>query len=236
MNTTFLKHIWADFWYLFYPEICDACGKSLKFQEHILCTSCLVKIPRTNYHLDKESELAQVFWGRIPVENIAALMHFVKGSPYRKLIHKLKYKKRPDIGIFLGKELGAELYQSNVFSDVDIIVPVPLHKNRQKTRGYNQAEQIGIGLSESMKIPQNVTNLYRAISTNTQTKKGRFERWENVSSVFQIHDENLFKNKHILLVDDVITTGATIEACAQRLLQIEGVKISIASLGFTSNM
>ena len=229
-----LSNIWQDFWFLFYPKICESCGQSLRQQETILCTSCLVKLPRTGFHKDKESELAQVFWGRIEIEHITSLMHFVKGSTYRKLIHKLKYQKRPDIGVFLGKELGSELHVSGLFDDVDSIVPVPLHPDRYKTRGYNQAEKIGEGLSETLKVPMDATNFYRAVATTTQTKKGRFDRWENVAEVFQVSDESKFKNKHILLIDDVITTGATIEACAQRLLKIEGVKISIASLGFAS--
>jgi ComF family protein len=229
-----LSNIWQDFWFLFYPKICESCGQSLRQQETILCTSCLVKLPRTGFHKDKESELAQVFWGRIEIEHITSLMHFVKGSTYRKLIHKLKYQKRPDIGVFLGKELGSELHVSGLFDDVDSIVPVPLHPDRYKTRGYNQAEKIGEGLSETLKVPMDATNFYRAVATTTQTKKGRFDRWENVAEVFQVNDESKFKNKHILLIDDVITTGATIEACAQRLLKIEGVKISIASLGFAS--
>jgi ComF family protein len=229
-----LSNIWQDFWFLFYPKICESCGQSLRQQETILCTSCLVKLPRTSFHKDKESELAQVFWGRIEVEHITSLMHFVKGSTYRKLIHKLKYQKRPDIGVFLGKELGSELHVSGLFDDVDFIVPVPLHPDRYKTRGYNQAEKIGEGMSDAMKIPMDAANFYRAVATTTQTKKGRFDRWENVAEVFQVKDELKFKNKHLLLIDDVITTGATIEACAQRLLKIEGVKISIASLGFAS--
>lgn len=229
-----VRNIWDDFWFLFYPKICDACGKSLRRQEHVLCTSCLAKLPRTAYHKDKDSELAQVFWGRIPVEHITALMHFVKGSNYRKLIHKLKYQNRPDIGVFLGRELGSELHVSALFDDVDFIVPVPLHPDRLKTRGYNQAEMIGKGLSETMKIPQDTDNFFRAVSTTTQTRKNRFDRWENVAEVFQVKDESMFTNKHILLVDDVITTGATIEACAQRLLKIPNVKISIASLGYAS--
>jgi ComF family protein len=229
-----LLNIWNDFWYLFYPKICDACGQSLRQQEEILCTSCLVKLPRTNYHKDSENELAQVFWGRIQTQNVTALMHFVKASPYRKLIHKLKYQNRPEIGVFLGKELGSQLKTEKSFQNIDFVVPVPLHPDRLKTRGYNQSEMIAQGISQQMKIPVNFTNLYRAKFTSTQTKKGRFDRWENVSEVFQVHDENVFLNKHILLVDDVITTGATIEACAQRLLKIEGVKISIASLGFAS--
>lgn len=234
MLKTRLINIWSDFWYLFYPKVCETCGQSLKRQENMICTSCLVKMPRTNFHEDKDNELAKVFWGRVQIEHATALMYFIKGSPYRKLIHKLKYKNRPDIGVYLGRELGSELLDKGVFSDVDYIVPVPLHPDRMKTRGYNQSEKIGDGLSEIMGIPQDCKNLFRSVATSTQTKKGRFDRWENVSQVFQIKDPEIFKGKHLLLIDDIITTGATIEACAQNLLKIEGVRVSIASLGIAS--
>jgi ComF family protein len=230
MKTSLVTY-WRDFWYLFYPKICDACGKSLLHQEEILCTSCLIKLPRTEFHSDPENDLSQVFWGRVPIEQATALMHFVKGSPYRKLIHKLKYQNRPDIGVFLGRELGGELNNSKPFQNLDFIVPVPLHPDKQKIRGYNQAERIAAGISEVMDVPVSSDNLYRNVFTKTQTKKGRYDRWENVSEVFSVRDERELTGKHLLLVDDVITTGATIEACAQVLLKVPDVKVSIASIG-----
>lgn len=234
MRTRLLDY-WQDFWYLFYPKVCDTCGKSLMHQEEILCTECLVNIPKTAYHHDKENELAEIFWGRVKLENVTALIHFVKGSKYRKLIHKLKYKNRPEIGVYMGRELGAELNESEDFSKIDFIVPVPLHPDRQKQRGYNQAEMIANGISEVTEIPVDADNLYRAVSTSTQTKKGRYERWENVSGIFQMRDKDIFRNKHILLVDDVITTGSTIEAAAQGILTAENSKVSIASIGVATS-
>lgn len=234
MNLNLSKY-WYDFWYLFYPSICDACGKSLLQQENILCTECLINIPRTNFQYDKENDLAEVFWGRVKINRVTALMHFVKGSNYRKLIHKLKYQNRPDIGVFLGRELGSELRNNEDFNTVDFIVPVPLHPERQKQRGYNQAEKITDGIGEIMDIPVNTVNLYRAKSTKTQTKKGRYARWENVADIFRLKDKTVFKNKHILLVDDIITTGSTIEAAAHTILEAENSKVSIASIGFATN-
>ncbi|MDA3820514.1 MAG: phosphoribosyltransferase family protein [Candidatus Delongbacteria bacterium] len=226
---------WQDFWYLFYPKICDACGKSLMHQEAILCTECLVKLPRTSFHDDTDNELAQVFWGRVNIEQATALMHFVKGSLYRKLIHKLKYQNRPDIGEFLGRELGGELKQAKLFQNLDCIIPVPLHPDKQKIRGYNQAEMIAKGMSSVMDVPVSSNNLVRKVFTKTQTKKGRYDRWENVSRVFEVHKPDEFANKYVLLVDDVITTGATIEACVQNLLSIEGTTVSLGCIGMAGS-
>ncbi|MFW5805400.1 MAG: ComF family protein [Bacteroidales bacterium] len=222
---------WQDFWYLLYPKVCDACGKSLMQQEEILCTECLVKLPRTSFHDDTENELVQVFWGRVNIEQATALIHFVKGSAYRKLIHKLKYQNRADIGEFLGRELGSELKESHKFQRIDYIIPVPLHPDKQKVRGYNQAEMIAKGMSSVMDVPVSTDNLVRKLFTKTQTKKGRYDRWENVSRVFDVQKPDEFANKYVLLVDDVITTGATIEACAQKLLSIEGTKVSLGCIG-----
>ncbi|MFO7789725.1 MAG: phosphoribosyltransferase family protein, partial [Bacteroidales bacterium] len=169
--------------------------------------------------------------GRVNIEQATALIHFVKGSPYRKLIHKLKYKNRPDIGEFLGVEFGSELKQSVLFRNLDYIVPVPLHPDKKKVRGYNQAELIANGISSVMDVPVSADNLIRKVFTKTQTKKGKYDRWENVSKVFDVQRPEEFANKYVLLVDDVITTGATIEACAQKLLDIEGAKISLGCIG-----
>ncbi|MFO7879718.1 MAG: ComF family protein [Bacteroidota bacterium] len=226
---------WQDFWYLFYPKICDACGKSLLQQEEILCTKCLVKLPRTKFHADPENTLSQVFWGRVKIERATALMVFVKGSQYRKLIHKLKYKRRPDIGVFLGRELGSELNLDGHFSAIDCVLPVPLHPDKKKVRGYNQAERIAEGISQVMGIPVSNENLHRKVFTKTQTKKGRYDRWENVSGVFAVRNPEELSGKHVLLVDDVITTGATIEACAHALLEVKDVRVSIASIGMADS-
>jgi competence protein ComFC len=219
-----------DFWFLLFPHICEACGTTLHKNEGPVCFKCLYDLPRTDYCVDLENPVVELFIGRIKIEKATALFTFQKGSRFRKLLHALKYKSKPEIGILLGKELGAEMLKSKNFSDIDFIIPVPLHPNRQKQRGYNQSEMIGEGISKVTKIPMMIENLVRAKETVTQTKMTKEERWKNVSGKFVLNDLESLKNKHVLLIDDVITTGSTIEACGEVLLTVEGLRLSIAVL------
>lgn len=220
----------SDFFNLFYPSVCAACGERLVTQEKVICTHCLVDIPRTNFHNQIDNPVSQLFWGRTKIENATALFRFHKGSRFQDLLHLLKYKGRKDVGIELGRQLGFELKKSELFKSVEIVIPVPLHPKREKKRGYNQAECISIGIAESMEIEVQSRNLIRNKATETQTKKSRIERWQNVNSIFTIIEPELLNNKHVIIVDDVVTTGATLEACAQALNTVEGVKVSIATL------
>lgn len=228
-----LKTYITDFIKLFFPVLCQSCGKNLIQQENLICTECLYLIPKTNFQHINENPVSKVFWGRTKLENACAFYFFVKGGILQKLLHKLKYKGMKEIGFELGKQMGAVLKQTEAYQTVDMIVPVPLHKNRQKKRGYNQSEWIGKGLSVFLDANTDIDNLVRIVETETQTKKSRFERWENVENIFSVNRPGAFKNKHILLVDDVITTGATLEACANTLLKIDNVKVSVAALGYT---
>ncbi|MCD6113584.1 MAG: ComF family protein, partial [Bacteroidales bacterium] len=215
---------------------CMACGKSLYKNENCLCTYCLYHLPKTNFHLEKDNEVERVFWGRVRIESAASFLYFSKGGKVQKIMHKLKYKGRQEIGVFLGEQYGLELLNSDTFKNIDIIIPVPLHKMKLKKRGYNQSEKFAEGLSLSMKKPVSTDNLYRKIFSETQTKKTRYKRWQNVESIFDIKNPELLKSKHILLVDDVITTGATMEACVNVLKKVEDIKISIASIAYASNL
>lgn len=217
---------------LFYPSVCASCGNTLFKNEDTLCAFCLYHLPKTNFHTMDNSPLDQVFWGRVNLQHTAALYTFSKKGNVQHLIHQLKYKNRPDVGIYMGKILGKDLLESNKFNDVQVIVPVPLHKRRQGKRGYNQSEQIAIGMAYAMKIEMDTTSFLRTVNTSTQTRKSRFARWENVKEVFVVSEPTKLAGKHILLIDDVITTGATLEAAAQMLLAIEGVSLSIACIGF----
>lgn len=219
-----------DFWFLLFPHICEACGTALYKNEGPVCFKCLYDLPRTDYCMDLENPVVNLFTGRIKVEKATALFEFHKGSRFRKLLHGLKYKNKPEIGILLGKELGAEMLKSKNFEDIDFIIPVPLHPNRQKQRGYNQSEMIGEGISKVTKIPVLINHLVRAKETVTQTKMTKDERWKNVSGKFVINNPEMLENKHVLLIDDVITTGSTIEACGEVLLAVKGLKLSIAVL------
>ncbi len=219
-----------DFISLIYPRICASCGNSLWKREVVICTFCNYHLPKTSFHLEEDNPVSRLFWGRVNLVGAAAFLSFNKGSRVQKLIHQLKYKGRKDIGVFLGYRYGQLLLNSPVFISVNIIVPVPLHRKKQQKRGYNQSEQIAIGLSDAMKIPVDTHTLARIKATETQTRKSRFHRWENVKEIFSVTEPRPFINQHILLVDDVITTGATLESCIQAISSIPGCRVSVAAL------
>lgn len=198
--------------------------------EKIICTLCYVSIPRTNYHLSPDNPVEQLFWGRCMITRAAAFSFYSKGSRIRKLIHNLKYKGVREIGEELGKIYGNNLKCSDFLTDIDLIIPVPLHPSRQKKRGFNQSEIISKGIADATGLVIDSDSLRRAELSDTQTTRSRYDRWINVEGIFEvIRSENL-KGKHILLVDDVITTGSTIDACAGELLKIEGVRVSAVAL------
>jgi ComF family protein len=215
---------------LFFPRVCLVCGKPISAKESYICASCLYHAPRIDSHSQKDNPISQIFLGRVKIEAATSLFHYSKESPYANLLYSLKYKDMKKLAIFLGSHLGRELNESPLFSDVDIIMSVPLHPKKKKKRGYNQSDLIVYGINETFPREISIDNLYRVLHTETQTRKTRIERWENVSGKFAIRDEDILKEKHILLVDDVLTTGATIEACAEILLAIEGVRLSVATL------
>ncbi len=222
----------SDFFSLLYPRLCLACGNSLFKHEQVLCTQCLFDLPKTNYHKVPDNPLDKIFWGRVPVFRTAALYFFVKGGKVQHLVHQLKYKGMKEAGIYPGKLLGKELMLEQDFKNIDAIIPVPLHWKKFKKRGYNQSEQFAIGLSESTGIPIDTTSFIRSVATETQTRKTRFARFENVKEIFKVTDVSKLSNKHILLVDDVITTGSTLESCANILLTVPGLKVSIAAIAY----
>jgi ComF family protein len=185
--------------------------------------------------LEKDNPISQTFWGRTQINTAAAYYFFSKAGKVQHLVHQLKYKGKKEVGIYIGELYGKELMNTESFGKTDVIIPVPLHPKKEKKRGFNQSEVFAIGLSSSMKLPIDTTSLIRTFASETQTKKTRFKRWENVKEIFSLQDAEKLKNKHILLVDDVITTGATIEACANLLNTIEGVTINIASIAVASH-
>ena len=222
-----------DFFSLIYPRTCNACGKSLITGEECICTFCRFHLPKTRMHLEKDNKFSQIFWGRIPIETGTALFYFQKGSKVQELIHRFKYKGRKEIGHFLGRMLGDELRTSSFYEEIDLIIPVPLHPEKIRKRGFNQSEVIAGGIAESMGIPHSSKALIRSVATQTQTRKTRFRRWENVESVFETPYPKLLENKNLLLVDDVVTTGSTLEACAQKLLAVEGTRVWLVTLAIT---
>lgn len=227
-----VSRLFFDFLNLIYPNSCEACGAPLVVGERVLCSTCRYKLPRTNYWLQKGNPVEQVFWGRVPVENACSLFFMGKGSRYRKLLHKLKYGNKPQIGVALGQLLGNELAKVADYANVEFVVPVPLHIKRQRKRGYNQSEKIAAGISQAIGKPLLTDAVFRKRYNETQTKKTREERWSNVSDIFAVHPgaEARLAGKHILLVDDVLTTGSTIEACITAMLKAADCKVSVVTL------
>lgn len=220
----------ADFFNLIYPNQCLVCNESLIRNEHHICMTCLSGIPRTNYHLMPDNPIEKRFWGKVPVHRATAFFFFQKGSPFQKLLHALKYKGNKEIGEALGKYAGADLLDSADFAGIDVIIPVPLHPDKLVQRGYNQSEWIGKGLSHMLAKPQDTTALLRLVGNTTQTKKSVYERYANTEGIFGLSNKHALSGKHILLIDDVLTTGSTLEACINALLDADNVKISIFTL------
>jgi ComF family protein len=224
--------LWDDFISLLFPRLCYACGNHLLRNENLICTECYIIIPRTNYHLKEDNPVAQLFWGRCMIEKAAVFSYYNKGSRIKKLIHNLKYKGIRDIGYELGRIYGLSLKTSGFTNDIDLIMPVPLHPMKKKIRGFNQSETISMGIADATHLPVDLKSLARIVVSATQTKRSRYERWTNVEGIFQVIDPQPVVGKHVLLVDDVITTGSTIESCTNELLKIKGVKVSVVALAF----
>lgn len=228
-----LKSVYlADFLSLFFPQLCPACGNELVAHEKVICTDCHYNLPLTNFHLQADNIVARQFWGKINLEGAYSLYYFTKGGKVQSLMHHFKYKNMPQIGNTLGAIAGSQLATNPGFASVDFIIPVPLHKSRLKERGYNQSACFAQGLAEKLDGIVEEDNLIRKRATQTQTHRSRFERFENMQEVFAVNNTDRLKDKHVLLVDDIVTTGSTLEACAIPLLQIEGLKLSIATIAY----
>lgn len=222
-----------DLAYLFYPIYCAACDSPLYTNERLLCTSCRHELPLGNFHNVNAKKIEKVFYGRVKIENATALFMFHKDSLVQNLIHNLKYRGREEIGKELGKWLGQELIQTPEYQFIDSVIPVPLHKRRLQERGYNQVGKFGVEIAKKLNA-EYIDSVLKKISYNKkQSKHGRFSRWTNTVETFGVQNESLLVNKHILLVDDIVTTGATIESCVNVLKSISGIKISIATIAIT---
>lgn len=231
-----ISDIAGDFLGLFFPSLCLSCGESLVHGEEMICTRCLIEINRTNYHLTRDNALEQIFWGRCMVERGAAYSVYNRGSRIRKLIHKMKYMGGKDIGYKLGKLYGSYLVNTPFIEGVDMFIPVPLHPSRLKARGYNQSEYIAKGLSAATGVPVNITALTRSTKSGTQTHRKRYERWENVEGLFIVCSPESINGKHVMVVDDVITTGSTMEACVDALAGCAGTRVSVVALAVTQKL
>lgn len=226
MNTWF-----HSFWSLLFPRCCVVCGSPLSRGEECLCTCCNINLPRAGFHLRKDNPVECLFWGRIPgLKRASSFLFYRKGSDSRRILHLLKYGGYKELGEVMGRYMAAELSSGGFFDGVDMIIPVPLHRKKQKLRGYNQSEWIARGIASVTGIPLCAECMIREKNTETQTRKSTFERWENVEGIFRLCDTVHFEGKHVLLVDDVLTTGATTVACASAFARVSGIRISVLTL------
>ena len=216
------------------PRLCVVCGHRLAPTERSLCSVCLFHLPRTDFHQKPlDNPMAQLFWGLAPIEKAAALFYYHPHSETAQLVYRLKYNNRPDIGEDMGRVMACEFQATDFFSDIDVLLPVPLASKRLRQRGYNQSEQLAIGISDITHLPIVSKALRRKHFQQSQTTLNRWQRQENVTDTFQLKEEHLLQGKHVLLIDDICTTGATLIACANALKTIEGIRISVLTLGFT---
>lgn len=220
---------------LLYPSICAACGTSLFKWEKLVCTRCRSLLPKTGYELNEDNPLARLFYGKVRLKAVTACFFFSKEGKVQRLIHELKYKGNSDAGVFLGQELGKTLVEAPLYQDIDYLIPVPLHPKRERKRGYNQSMMIAEGISEVTGIAIGKDFLVRSVNTSTQTHKSKEERWQNVKDIFELCHANQLEGKYVLLIDDVLTTGATLEACALKLSSIPGITISCATAACAGN-
>jgi len=228
-----IQNLIRDFTNLLYPQLCPACDAPLHNSEKEICIKCEYDLPFTDFHLHQDNPLARQFWGRVPINSASALLYFQQGNKAQNLMHQIKYKNQPQVGFLLGEMIGKRLIEGVAPKDIDYIIPVPIHEKRQRARGYNQSEYIANGIAEVLKVPVKTKVLIKYKETKSQTKNERFKRFQNLENVFMVLQPNLISGKNILLVDDVITTGATLEACATTINQHQPQKLSLAAAAYT---
>lgn len=219
--------------HLLFPHVCEGCGTDVLHHQHFLCLRCHASLPRTEFHLYPNNPVEKIFWGRIPVVNATAQYYFTKASAMQHLMHQLKYRGNRELGLYLGRLMGHALAETNRFKEVDALVPLPLFSSKEKTRGYNQATILCEGMAEVLDKPILKDAVIRTTHTDSQTKKNRVQRWQNMEGRFELVKPDAVKGKHLLLVDDVVTTGATLEACGTELLEAGNVQLSLATLCFS---
>jgi ComF family protein len=229
-----LKEIKESILHVVFPHVCDGCGSDLLNIESRLCIRCLASLPETNFEMHPNNPVEKDFWGRLPIVSGSAHLYFTKESLVQHLMHQLKYRGNKELGVQLGRIMGYALKSSNRFDKIDALIPLPLFPSKEKKRGYNQAKVLCDGIAEILNIPVLSNVIIRPQHTETQTKKGRIERWKNIEGKFKLIEPIAIQNKHLMLVDDVVTTGATLEACGNELLSANNVKLSVATLCIAS--
>ncbi len=230
-----LSRLGEAFLDLLYPRLCAACGIHQPIREAALCIRCQLELPRTDYHHFAENPITRRLMGRFPLQSATAMFYFVKDTPIQQLLHRIKYLGQKEAAEALGRQYGRELIELEPYRDIDLVIPVPLHPSREHQRGYNQSAWLARGLADGLGRPVDERALSRTRKTETQTHKSRQERLFNTEGAFRVRDFRRVVGKHVLLVDDVMTTGATLEACALPLLQVDGVQLSIVTLAIAQD-
>lgn len=215
---------------LFFPRLCEVCESALVEGEDVLCTACNIDLPRTGFHLQADNRMERLFWGQCELERSTAWFFYHKGSPFLRPIHRFKYNGRKDVAFQLGRLCATELMADDFFAGIDLLIPIPLHPSRQRKRGYNQSMYIAQGVSQATGIPLSTDVLVRIRDGESQTEKPAYERRSDMQGSFALKQATPIVGKHLLLIDDVLTTGATAMACIQTLKETEGVRISVLTL------
>jgi ComF family protein len=228
-----LKNALHPLLHLFLPHHCAGCGSDIMSPDQVLCMHCINRLPVTSFHMHAGNPIEKIFWGRMPVADAASYLYFSKDSLLQRIVHELKYKGNKELGLFIGCKMGEALLQTNRFRDIDALIPLPLFAARERKRGYNQALVLCQGMAGVLQIPILKQAIRRTASSETQTNKNRIDRWLNMQGKFELQQPEAISGKHILLVDDVITTGATLEACGQELLTAANTRLSIMTMAYT---
>lgn len=224
----------SPLFHLLFPHICVGCGSDLIDHDNFICLACINDLPHTNFSLHANNPVEKIFWGRVPINAAMCEFYFTKASMMQNMIHEFKYKGNHAMGIYLGNMIGKSIVGSNRFKEPSLLIPLPLFVEKEKRRGYNQAKILCDGISQITGTPIMANNVIRIVNTETQTKKKRLQRWKNVDKTFRVSNPDELEGRHVLLVDDVITTGSTLEACASEILKVNNTRVSLAALALAS--
>jgi ComF family protein len=229
-----MKTVFQSLLHLFFPHNCAGCGSDILGHDQLLCLQCIDRLPHTGFHRYAGNPVEKIFWGRLPISCATSLLYFTKSSVLQRLVHQFKYNGKSEIGQYIGRRMGEELREASRFDSVEALVPLPLYAARERKRGYNQSGVLCDAMAEIMQLPVLKNVITRKSATETQTRKSRAARWENISGRFELLQPEAVHGKHVLLVDDVITTGATLEACGQELISTGNTKLSIFTMAYSS--